>query len=100
MDSMLSVSSEYIGFFVWLLWALIGVFCALVASRITGRRSLLFDIIIATVAAVLGGYLSTQFLGNTPMQLFLISILAAAFSAGIMMWITGTLMIHFSKKDE
>ena len=29
MDSMLSVSSEYIGFFVWLLWALIGVFCAL-----------------------------------------------------------------------
>lgn len=95
---MLTVSSETIGFFVWLLWALIGVFCALLASRFTGgRRSLWFDIIIATVSAVLGGYLSTQFLGDTPIQLFLISIMSAVFSAGIMMWIVGALINHFRK---
>lgn len=95
---MLTVSSETIGFFVWLLWALIGVFCALVASRFTvGRRSLWFDIIIATVSAVIGGYLSTRFLGDTPMQLFLISIMSAVFSAGIMMWIVGGLINHFRK---
>lgn len=95
---MLTVSSETIGFFVWLLWALIGVLCALITSRFTGgRRSVWFDIIIAVVSAVLGGYLSTQFLGDTPTQLFLISILAAIFSAGIMMWIVGALINHFRK---
>lgn len=95
---MLTVSSETIGFFVWLLWALIGVFCALLTSRFTGgRRSLWFDIIIATVSAVIGGYLSTRFLGDTPMQLFLISIMSAVFSAGIMMWIVGGLINHFRK---
>lgn len=95
---MLTVSSETIGFFVWLLWALIGVFCALLASRFTGGRgSLWFDIIIATVSAVIGGYLSTRFLGDTPMQLFLISIMSAVFSAGIMMWIVGGLINHFRK---
>lgn len=94
----MSVSSESSGLLVWLVWILIGVFCALCASRFTGgRRTLWFDMIIAVVASTLGGFLSTQCLGETPMQLFLISILAAIFSAGIMMWIVGALISHFRK---
>jgi len=98
MESLLNVSTDSIGLLVWLLWALIGAFCALCAYRFTGgKRSLLFDMIIAVVSATLGGYLSTQCLGETPMQLFLISVMAAVFSAGIMMWIVGTLITRFSK---
>lgn len=98
MDTFLGVSHENIGILVWLLWALIGLFGALLTSRLTmGRRSLAFDIIVGVVAGVLGGYCSAQFLGDTPMQLFLISILGAVFGAGIALWLTGTLMTHFYK---
>lgn len=98
MGTLMSVSSESSGLLVWLVWILIGVFCALCASRFTGgRRTLWFDMIIAVVASTLGGFLSTQCLGETPMQLFLISILTAIFSAGIMMWIVGALISHFRK---
>ena len=100
MTGMLTVSNEAIGLLIWLMWALIGVLCALVASRFTGgRRSVWFDIIIAAVASVLGGYLSVQFLGDTPMQLFLLSILAAVFSAAVVMWIVCSLYNYFSRKE-
>ncbi len=64
------------------------------------RRSLWFDIIIGAVSAVIGGYLSTQYLGNTAMQHFLVSILAAVFSAALMMWVVGGLIAYFRKKEE
>ena len=68
MHEYLVVGAEHSGLLVWLLWALIGVFAAMVASRMTqGRRILWFDIIIGLVASTLGGYLSTQFLGDTPL---------------------------------
>ncbi len=99
METLLHVSSQTVGLLVWFLWALIGVLCALLAARFTGgRRSLWFDIIIAVVAAVLGGYYSTRFLGDTPMQLFLISIMASAFSAGVMMWVVGVLTARYRKE--
>lgn len=98
MESLMYVGNESVGLLVWLVWILIGVFCALCASRFTGgRRSFWFDMVIAVVASVLGGFLSIQFLGETPMQLFLISIMAAVFSAGIMMWVVGMLISHFRK---
>lgn len=100
MNGLFTVSSEAIGVLVWLLWALIGVLCALFTSRFTGgRRSVWFDIIIAAVASGIGGYLSVQFLGDTPMQLFLISILAAVFSGAVAMLIVCALYNYFSRKE-
>lgn len=94
-----AVGSEAIGILVWLLWALIGALCGMVAARMgAGRAVLWFDIIIGAVAAVIGAYLSVQFLGDTATQLFLLSLLAAAFSAGIVLWIASMMMIRFFRK--
>ncbi len=97
MDTLMNLTPSHIGWLVWLVWVLIGVLGALWAQRLTGKRTFLFDLIIAVVAAVLGGYLSTCFLGDTPVQLFLISILGAVFFAAAALWITGALMNHFRK---
>lgn len=100
MDAYLNIDSEQTGVLVWLLWALIGVFGALLFSRATGgRRVLWFDIIIGAVAAVLVGWLSTRFIGGTPMQLFLISVLGAVFGAALALWLVGALTAHF-RRDE
>ncbi len=75
----LVVGAEHSGLLVWLLRALyrrIRHGCRAYDSR---RRILWFDIIIGLVASTLGGYLSTQFLGDTPLMLFLISVMSAAF---------------------
>ena len=100
MSAIFSISPGAIGLLVWVLWALIGAVAALLTSRFTGgRHSVWFDIIIAAVAAVLGGFLSVQFLGDTPMQLFLISILGAVFASAVAMWIVCSLYSHFSRKE-
>ncbi|MBD5175441.1 MAG: hypothetical protein HDT06_06445 [Bacteroidales bacterium] len=99
MDALMNVGPGSAGVLVWVLWALIGVFEALVAQRtLGGRRVGSLDITVGIVAAVLGGYLSLCWLDQEPMQLFLISILAAIFAGGIALWLTGVLLVHFSKK--
>lgn len=101
MHEYLIVGAEHCGLLVWLLWALIGVFAAMVAARMTqGRRILWFDIIIGLVASTLGGYLSTQFLGDTPLMLFLISVMSAAFCSAAVLWITGALTAHFTRDEH
>lgn len=97
MDTMLSITPEYIGILIWVAWALIGVLAALWAKRFTGSRTFTFDAIIGMVAAVLGGFLSTRFLGDTAVQLFLISLMGAVFFAGAALWITVALTNHFRK---
>ena len=100
METLMNVSPGEAGVLVWIVWALIGLFEALIAQRVIGgRRILMFDVIIGVVFAVLGGYCSTCSLGETPMQLFLISLLAAVFAGGIMLWIAGTLVQHFTKDE-
>lgn len=96
MNELMNVSAGHVGLVVWLIWILIGVFEALVAGR-AGRSPLAFNIIIGVVASCLGGYLSTCFLGDTPMQLFLISLLGAIFFGAVALWITGALINHFRK---
>lgn len=101
MNSLMNVSSGSTGLLVWLVWALIGVFGAFVAQRYTGgRRTLAFDIIIGGVAAVLGGWLSTQFLGDSAVQLFLLSVLSAVFFAAAALVLVGWLISHFSRDEE
>lgn len=100
MEALMNVAPGQAGILVWIVWFLIGLFEALIAQRVLGgRRIMLFDIIIGVVFAVLGGYFSICSLGETPMQLFLISILASIFSAGIMLWIVGALVAHFTKDE-
>ena len=70
----LGVSEHSVGILVWVLWAAIGALEALLASRI---------------AALLGGYCSLQYLGDTPVMRLLISALAAIFLATAALWILG-----------
>lgn len=97
MDELMNMTPDNIGWLIWLVWALLGVFEALVARRYMGGRPIfLFDLVISVVAAVLGGFLSTQTLGDTPVQLFLISVLGAIFFGAAALFITGLLIRHFS----
>ena len=100
MSDLYVVSADKAGILIWVLWALIGAFEALFLSRTIGsRRMLLFDLIVGVVCAVLGGYSSTQFLGDTPTQMFLLSILLAVLGGAVGLWITGALFYHFSEED-
>lgn len=98
MDTLASISPGHAGLLIWLVWGLIGLFEGLVASRVLGGRRILFmDIVVGIVAAVLGGILSTNFIGDTPVQLFLLSILAAIFFSALILWLVGAL---FYKNEE
>ena len=98
MDTLASISPGHAGMLIWLVWGLIGLFEGLVASRVLGGRRILFmDIVVGIVAAVLGGILSTNFIGDTPVQLFLLSILAAIFFSALILWLVGAL---FYKNEE
>lgn len=98
MDTFASISPGHAGLLIWLVWGLIGLFEGLVASRVLGGRRILFmDIVVGIVAAVLGGILSTNFIGDTPVQLFLLSILAAIFFSALILWLVGAL---FYKNEE
>ena len=96
MNELIAITPERIGWIIWSVWAVIGIVAAMAAARFTGRRSFLFDLVIGVVAALLGGYLSTCFLGGAPVQLFLLSVLGAVFFAAAALWIAGS---HF-RKDE
>ena len=98
MDTFASISPGHAGLLIRFVWALIGIFEGLVASRVLGGRRILFmDIVVGVVAAVLGGILSTNFIGDTPVQLFLLSVLAAIFFSALVLWLVGTI---FYKNEE
>ena len=44
------------------------------------------------MSAILAGILSTNFIGDTPVQLFLISVMAAIFASALVLWIFGILL--------
>lgn len=68
-------------------------FEGLVASRVLGRRRVMFiDAVIGIVSAILAGILSTNFIGDTPVQLFLVSVMAAIFASALVLWIFGILL--------
>ncbi len=98
MDSMINISAGSAGWLIWLVWALIGVLGGLWYSRYTGRGTALFNITIGVVAALIGGYLSINFLGDTPTQLFLLSLLGAAFFTAAALFIVAMLLKFFSNK--
>lgn len=101
MDTIMNIGPGHAGWLVWVVWALIGVFEAMLAQRLLGgKRMMAFDLTVGIVAAVVGGYLSICYIGLAPVQLFLVSVLSAAFFGGLVLWLCGTLLIHFSNKDE
>lgn len=99
MDALMNIGPGSAGVLVWVLWALLGVFEALVAQRtLGGRRMLALDITVGVVASVIGGFLSLCWLDQAPIQMFLISILGAIFFGAAALWIAGAIYFHFTKK--
>ena len=93
MDTLAAISPGHAGLLIWFVWALIGLFEGLLASRVLGGRRILFmDIVVGVVAAVLGGILSTNFVGDTPVQLFLLSVLAAIFFWALVLCFFGAIL--------
>ncbi len=92
METLFGISQNGIGVLVWLLWALIGAFEALLAARMSQKRNLVADLVTGVIAGVLGGYFSVHFAGDSPVQRFLISVMGAVFLAAAAMWITGRLL--------
>lgn len=99
MNTLAAISPGHAGLLIWFVWALIGLFEGLLAARVLGGRRILFmDIVVGVVAAVLGGILSTNFVGDTPVQLFLLSVLAAIFFSALVLWIVGA--IFYRNEEE
>ena len=92
METLFGISQNGIGMLVWLLWALIGAFEALLAARMSQKRNLVADLVTGVIACVLGGYFSIHFAGDSPVQRFLISVMGAVFLAAAAMWIMGRLL--------
>jgi uncharacterized membrane protein YeaQ/YmgE (transglycosylase-associated protein family) len=92
METLFGISQNGIGVLVWLLWALIGAFEALLAARMSQKRNLVADLVTGVIAGVLGGYFSIHFAGDSPVQRFLISVMGAVFLAAAAMWIMGRLL--------
>ena len=93
MDAIATISPGHADILIWTVWGLIGLFEGLVASRVLGRRRVVFiDVVIGIVSAILAGILSTNFIGDTPVQLFLISVMAAIFASALVLWIFGILL--------
>lgn len=92
METLFGISQNGIGVLVWLLWALIGAFEALLAARMSQKRNLVADLVTGVIAGVLGGYFSIHFAGDSPGQRFLISVMGAVFLAAAAMWIMGRLL--------
>lgn len=100
METLFGISQNGIGVLVWLLWALIGAFEALLAARMSQKRNLvadlvtgvIADLVTGVIAGVFGGYFSIHFAGDSPVQRFLISVMGAVFLAAAAMWIMGRLL--------
>ena len=59
------VTPEHTGILVWFIWALIGVAAALITQRIAAQPGMLvFNIIVGIAGALIGGFLSVQFVGD------------------------------------
>ncbi len=77
---------------IWIIWALIGLLGGLYAGMFFGRKRLkATDAIVGTAAAVAGGFLTAHYLGSSPMQLYLVSVLGAVFFAAASLWIIGVI---------
>ena len=92
METLFGISQNGIGVLVWLLWALIGAFEALLAARMSQKRNLVADLVTGVIAGVFGGYFSIHFAGDSPVQRCLISVMGAVFLAAAAMWIMGRLL--------
>ena len=92
METLFGISQNGIGVLVWLLWALIGAFEALLAARMSQKRDLVADLVTGVIAGVFGGYFSIHFAGDSPVQRFLISVMGAVCLAAAAMWIMGRLL--------
>jgi len=100
MNELLVMEPERIGLLIWLVWAVIGIVGGVVASRYMGPRTAVFCIVIGVVASVLGGYLSTCFIGGGAVQMFLLSVLGAVFSAAVVLWIVMSMTSYFRKNEN
>ncbi len=89
MDTLMNVSQSQIGLIIWILWALIGVFEGLLTARVFNGRYLAADIVAGIVGGVAGGYFSIDFVGDGPVQRFLVSVLGAVFGAALLIWVAG-----------
>ena len=101
MDTLASIAPGHAGLLIWLVWALIGLFEGLVASRVLGGRRIAFmDVVVGIVSACIGGFLSINFVGSTAIMLFLISILAAIFASALVLWLVGTIFYKDSQEID
>ena len=99
METFAAISPGHAGILIWVVWGLIGLFEGLVAARVLGGKRIVFlDCVVGIVAAGLGGILSTCFLGETPMMLFLISIVAAIFFSALILWLVGAIFFRDSEE--
>lgn len=94
----MDITGEGVGLAIWAVWILIGVFAGMVTARVTGPGTRAFDVIIGIAGAVIGGYVTTCYIGSTPLQLFLVSLLGAIFFSAAALWIAASLMAHYRKK--
>lgn len=85
---LIEISDGQIGLFVWILWALIGLLVALLTWRFSDGRVLWIDCLAAVLMSVAGGFFSSHFIGDTPTQLFLISILGSVLGAVLAVLLT------------
>lgn len=92
MDTLMNVSSPQIGLIIWILWALIGVFEGLLVARVFAGRRMAADIVAGIVGGVAGGYFSIDFVGDGPVQRFLVSVMGAVFAAAALIWICGAIL--------
>lgn len=89
MDALFDVAEGSIGILVWVIWALIGIVEALIASRFSPKRVLWCDIVVGLAAALAGGYYSIAFAGDGVYQRLLISVLGAVMLTTAALWLLG-----------
>lgn len=94
MEALFGTAAGSVGILIWLLWAFIGLFEAFGASRVQRGRILWADTLAGVLAAMAGGYFCIDFVGDSPTQRLLVSILGAVFLCTAVLWITGRLLIR------
>lgn len=93
MDSFITTTVLNSVWLSWVLWAVTGILMGYFANRGLGRRpGRVFDIIIGLVGGIIGGYLSLDYVGDTTMQRWIVSILSAMFFSGAALWIIGAIV--------
>lgn len=91
MDELMNTFTGGMGAMVWLLWLAIGCFSAVVSARYMPGRKIGWILLVGAVSAVLGGYLTVNFLGDSPVQLFLLSLLGCVFFCAAALWLFAAL---------